>query len=321
MKYHPHGGVLFVTFSIEQGVLLLCNPLCEAVLKSCLARAQFMYPVKIVAFLIEGTHVHLLLVVDSPDDIPSFIRHFKTESAHALNRILGRAKRTIWCEGYDSPIVLTPLRTLLVLSYIYTNPTKDNLKSSIDNYPGVSSWRMFRKEELKKSWKRLKRPYYQPLSSDMHNLRGYTKEAERLLSLTQKTHTFVLSPDAWLDAFGIDEEGERRSLNQKLIDRVRTIEEREDRCRTEQGKRVVGAERLRHQVFDTTRISRKEGRKMWCLSEDRELRMQFITFLKNLITRARAVRERWRVGDYSLPYPLGLYPPSQPKLAEPLAAW
>jgi hypothetical protein len=63
MKYHPHGSVLFATFSIEQGILLLCNPLCEAIIKSCLARAQFMYPVRVVAFLIEGTHIHLVLVV------------------------------------------------------------------------------------------------------------------------------------------------------------------------------------------------------------------------------------------------------------------
>jgi len=52
MKYHPHGSVLFATFTIAQGVLLLCNPLCEAILKNYLARAQFMYPVRVVAFLI-----------------------------------------------------------------------------------------------------------------------------------------------------------------------------------------------------------------------------------------------------------------------------
>lgn len=151
MKYHPHGSVLFATFSIEQGILLLCNPLCEAILKSCLARAQFMYPVRVVAFLIEGTHIHLVLVVDNPDDVPAFIRHFKTESAHALNRILGRRKRTIWCEGYDSPVVLTLLRTLMVLTYIYSNPAKDDLEKSIDRYPGVSSWKMLRKENTKRA--------------------------------------------------------------------------------------------------------------------------------------------------------------------------
>ena len=83
----------------------------------------------------------------------------------------------------------------------------------------------------------------------------------------------------------------------------------------------MGAESLRHQAFDTTRLSKGEGKRMWCLSEDRELRIEFVSFLKSLFAEARAIRERWKVGDYSLPYPLGLYSPNQPKLAEPLAAW
>jgi len=95
--------VLFVTFSLEQGLLLLANPLCLAIIKSCLARAQFKHPVTISAFVIEATHVHLILVVNNPEDIPGFIGYFKRESAHMLNRVLGRRKRTVWCEGYDSP--------------------------------------------------------------------------------------------------------------------------------------------------------------------------------------------------------------------------
>ena len=37
------------------------------------------------------------------------VRKFKTESAHAVNRLLGIRKRTIWCEGYDSPMVYKDL--------------------------------------------------------------------------------------------------------------------------------------------------------------------------------------------------------------------
>ena len=143
LKYHPHGAVLFVTFSLEEVLMLLANPLCRTLLQSCLAVAQDLYPLRISGFLINSNHVHMLLVVENPDDVSGFIRHFKTESAHLLNRVLGRRKRTIWCEGYDSPIVLTPTRALIALSYLYSNPAKDNLEESIDKYPGLSSWEMF----------------------------------------------------------------------------------------------------------------------------------------------------------------------------------
>jgi hypothetical protein len=66
----------------------------------------------------------MLLVVDNPDDVPNFMRHSKTESVHMINGLLGRDMRTLWCEEYDSRIVLTPLRALAFIAYMYANPAK-----------------------------------------------------------------------------------------------------------------------------------------------------------------------------------------------------
>lgn len=321
MKYHPHGSVLFVTFSLEEGLLLLCNPLCEAIIRSCLSRAQFMYPVTICGILVEPNHVHLLLVVDDPSDVPGFMRYFKTESSHMLNRILGRRKRTIWCESYDDPIVLTLQRALLVMTYIYSNPAKDNLEDSIERYPGVSSWKMFVKGEHKKTWKRLRRDDFRFLPGDARNLKGYTREADRVLSLSKNTHEFVIKPNAWLEAFGVRSKEAQGQINKRIIERVRLIEERARRKRKRENRKIIGADKLRTQAFDLTRQSARRGKHMWCLSDKRGIRMKFIDFLKCLFEKARDVQARWALGDLSVAYPLGLYPPSFPKLAEPLHIW
>ena len=71
------------------------------------------------------------------------MKYFKAETAHRINRVLGRKKRTVWCEGYDSPIVLTPLRALVAIAYLYANPAKDGLNYNIDEYEGVNSWKIF----------------------------------------------------------------------------------------------------------------------------------------------------------------------------------
>lgn len=114
--------------------------MCIAIIKSCLARAQFLCPVKICHLATQATHAHLILFVDNPDGVSAFLRNFKVETAHMLSRLLGRDKRTIWREGYDIPIVLTPLRALAAIAYMYANPVKDNLEYSIDRYrfSGVS---------------------------------------------------------------------------------------------------------------------------------------------------------------------------------------
>jgi hypothetical protein len=86
--------------------------------------------------IVEGTHIHLVLVVIDPDDINAFFRHLKTESADMINGLLGRNNRTLWCEGYDSLIVLSPERALMAIACLYANPAQDNFETSIDRYQG-----------------------------------------------------------------------------------------------------------------------------------------------------------------------------------------
>jgi hypothetical protein len=315
MKYHPHGSVLFCTFSLEEGLLLLANPLCEAIIKSCLARAMELHPVKLCHILVEATHVHIILVVINPDDVHAFMRCFKTESAHMINRLLGRNKRTVWCESYDSPIVLTPTRALIAIAYLYSNPAKDNLESSIDRYPGFSSWKMFQSGNFTRQWKRLRRFHFSVVTRDANNLRGYTKRAAEILEQASEMQTFTLEPNAWMEAFGYRSPEEQQKINGRLVSRVRLLEDRAEKKRVREKKRVLGRERLMAEVLDTTYRPKRTGRRMWCLSEKRSVRVEFIRFFKLLMQKAREVREMWGLGDVTVPYPPGLFPPSMPKLA------
>lgn len=320
MKYHPHGSVLFCTFSVEQGLLLLSNPLCLAIIQSCLAAAQLLYPITICHMLVQATHLHMVVVVNDPDHVASFIRHFKTESAHMLNGLLGRRKRTIWCDGYDSPIVLTPIRALVAIAYLYSNPAKDNLESSIARFPGFSTWKMFREGVLTKLWKRLRRPQFRALHRGQHNLRGYTTEAERLLRESREVLPFSIKPNAWLEAFGITDPAQQEMINARLLTRIALLEERAAKKRATCKKTLLGSNRLLTQSIDPLYVPRRSGRRMWCLSERRSVRMAFIEFFRNLMAKARAVRERWQAGETWLRYPPGLFPPSMPKLANVLPA-
>jgi hypothetical protein len=83
----------------------------------------------------------------------------------------------------------------------------------------------------------------------------------------------------------------------------------------------MGRDKLMNQPINTTYRPKRSGKRTCCLSEDRSTRIDFINFIKDLCAKAKAVAARWKLGDYSLPYPLGLYPPSMPKLAEPLGIW
>lgn len=79
----------------------------EILLWSSLDVAQTLDPVKVIAFIVMGNHVHLIVLVEDPSAVESFMERFKCEIAHTVNRLLGRRQVTVWCEGYDSPVILT----------------------------------------------------------------------------------------------------------------------------------------------------------------------------------------------------------------------
>jgi hypothetical protein len=315
LKYHPHGEVLFITSSTEVGLLFLCNPLCTAILKSCLTAALAKYKVRLCHYMIEPNHFHIIIVVEDPEDVPNFIKYFKAESAHRINRVLGRKKRTVWCEGYDSPIVLTPLRALVAIAYLYANPAKDGLTYNIDEYEGVNSWRMFTTGNLSEENKLIPRDEFTYLPTSNQNERGYAIEAARVLATTEQKETLTIEPNAWLETYGITDPKEQLKWNSKVVERVRKLEERAEKARKRTGRRPIGTHRLRNQKFDLTRESSRSGKRMNCLSEKRSERVKFMQFFRQKMYEAREVVRRWAKGDFSVPYPPGFHAPCMPRLA------
>jgi hypothetical protein len=178
---------------------------------------------------------------------------------------------------------------------------------------------MFTSGRLTHQWKRLRRPQFLPIPNGSHTARGYTTLAEEILNDSEEILTFTLEPNAWLEAFGYTAVAEQERINERLVARIRFLEERAQQLRVRRKGRVMGRERLLAQVFDLTYRSKRNGRRMWCLSEKRSVRLEFIRFFKALMRKAREVRERWKLGDVAVPYPPGLYPPSMPKLANVIA--
>jgi REP element-mobilizing transposase RayT len=319
-KIHIHGTVLFVTFSLETGLFLLANPLLKTIIGSALARAQELHPLTICHFLFEATHVHMIVVVENPDDVKGFLERFKTESAHAINRLLGRRNRTVWCDGYDSPVLLTAQDVIREIVYTYTNPAKDNLEDSIRKYPGLSSWEMFTKGRPEQQYPWVHRSDVPCIKGKIISPQMASALARHLSGRAAERHSFRIEPNAWMNCFGIRTKEDQEEVNADIVRRIQQREKRFRNKRKKNRKTVIGRERLlREQLKPNHEPKRKEGRRMWCICADKELRKIFISTMKELIEQAVEVYQRWKKGDYTVPFPLGLYPPSMPKVAEPLS--
>lgn len=306
-------SVVMLTSRVQQGLPFVCTPLMEMIIWSALAVAQSHYPIKIIAFVVMGNHVHIIALVEDPTVIESFMERFKCETAHAVNRLLGRRQVTVWCEGYDSPTILTVEDLIEKLAYVYANPVRAHRTDSISNYQGVSSWQMFVSGDVSKEVKRVRRTFLEPLPSGTLSRSQQEQAASMIEAQVTETLTFTLAPDAWMKAF--PSSLSVTDLNEKLLKRVQAIEAEMAQLRDSKRITLPSADKVFSQPIDAPYAPQSFGRRMWCICWDIPLRVAFIDFVRKLKTQARAVRDRWLQGDLSSPFPVGLFPPPQPMLA------
>lgn len=289
--------------------MLPANPLVKFLIKAALVRAYKHHPLEINHFIVNGTHIHMIVRIENPEDLPKFMERFKTESAHYLNRILGRRKRTVWCERYDSPAILTKERTIDYITYLYTNPVKDGLIESINHYPGLSSWDNYKANTVNIKCNYITRDSLFEMPQEKGFL--FFQKMKNLLSKDNPARgNFVINPNGWMKAFGVKELSEVNKINKTIQKRIKEIQLKlwEDK------KSFMGRAKLENQGINLDYRSNRSGRKMWCLSDNRQIRINYINYVKNLCEEANEIYQKILGGDFSEKYPAGLFPPRLPLL-------
>ena len=252
----------------------------------------------------------MLLVVRNPEHVSSFMGYIKTESAHAINRLLGRPQRTVWQDGYDSPILLDAEKVEHYIKYIYLNPARADLTEHIGQYPGVSSWEMFKSGRHKETHRRLDRSSIKALTSPALSINEQRGLVSRYDELPGVAYEFILEPDAWKECFP----EESTSDENRLLTEIAEEEEEVTTKRKQEKRAVIGSTALRRQSMTKEWQPKKRGKRMICLSSEKELRLSFINFYKSLCDRAVRAYELWKKADFSIPIPAGLFAPRPPPL-------
>lgn len=314
----PH-TVVMLTSRVQQGLPFVCTPLMELILWSALGVAQNLYPVKVIAFVVMGNHIHIIVLVEDPTTVESFMERFKCETTHAINRLLGRRQVTVWCEGYDSPVILTIDDLVEKLAYVCANPVRAHRAASISEYQGVSSWRMFTSGQVVREVKRIRRTFLAPITTGKASASVRLEEAALVENQATENLTFTLSPNAWAAAFSNQITTER--FKERVLRRVHEIEEEMATIRVRERISLPTEFEVTSQPIGTLYSPEKFGKRMWCICGDITLRVAFISFIRNLRERARKVRLEWLRGNWRESFPIGLFPPTQPMLANVLPAY
>ena len=134
------------------------------------------------------------------------------------------------------------------------------------------------------------------------------------------THTLNLFPWLWLRHFAEElPEGGVKEVKRRIFERIRGVEEENRKRRACAKKRVLGKERLRAQALLKPHTPKKKERKIFLQSQFADIRQALIDEFKRIDALCRKIYERWKRGDFSVPWPPGTFPPPLPPQANALA--
>jgi putative transposase len=247
----------------------------------CLALAAKGANMGVVAFLAHSNHHHTI-VVDTDGRMPEFLERLHKLVAKHQNALRGRWEN-FWASEATSVVELAePDDILAKITYVLTNPVKDQIVSRADQWPGATSLRA----NLKGGGLDARRPR-----------RFFRKDGElpeRVTVACVRPPGFGhLSPAGW------------RSL---LDGHVRRVEEASAKERGQRGIQILGrAQVLRQRPTDRPRSA--EPRRQLSprvAAVNKWARIEALQRNKVFIAAYRAARELWLLGKEAT-FPFGTY--------------
>jgi len=312
-KFFVHGDVLMITSRTEEGLPFPPNDLINSLTLGILARAQELYPVEICHYVFLSNHFHLIVRVLNPADVPRFIGYLKGEMAHVVNRLLGRRRKTVFNREYDSPKFLTPEDVKKYITYLYLNPATSGLESSVNKYPGLSSWKAFSGEKRFIQAKKVSRREIKPLPTSSLSITESSRlSAHYMKKAKGRSCVLEITPDAWAESFeyfNIDR------TNQDILEEIAREEERLSEKRKAENKHVIGATSLKRTSMEKEHRPQKFSKRMTVICSDLRLRIDYLSLYKELCVEAQRIYKKWKKGLTKLTMPPGMFPPAMPVLA------
>ncbi len=300
------GKIYEICFRTEEGLPLVCTPYMDAILKGILVTAFSNYKVDLVSFIVMGNHLHMHIRVVNPEHVDDLVCYIKRESAHAINNLLGRKRRTVWLEGYDAVIVLDFEKMVERFAYVFLNATRANLETTIDLYPGLNSWSSICSDVDTLRGRRIPREKIPALPSSAMSLDDQQQLTEALLRESLPEQQIQIKPFAVIEAFHEAKHLTPDAVRDKIIRRVREQEQRLNRSR--QGN-VLGAHALRLASMCAAHVSKKFGRKMWCFGSTQEIRRGYIDWFKERIAETVELKKLLSRTEYIRNLPSGFFAP------------
>jgi len=294
--------------SVQRGLPFVHAKYMEILLKGILAAAQSMFPMTICHFIFMANHIHLLAIVNNPEDVPRFMDYFKSETGHVLNRLMGTTGQSFWISGYDSPSILSAEKFLERMEYLYLNPVEAEIASSCRLYKGLNTFESLLQGDTIERHRRVGRNLVNELPHGNLSKSFQSELANSFLEAEGLDYELRIEPWAWLSCYEESCEWEVEAVQKRFLSKLVESEKRI------QGRGPDFPSKPTNQDIRTPYNSKRRGLKMICLSDCPKQRSAFISTFKILANLARTAYQQSKLGIRIVPPP-GFFLPGGALLA------
>jgi hypothetical protein len=309
----------------REGLPLPPTETTNQLLTGILARAQRDDKVTLCNFVEINNHTHQHVIPEDPLKHTKFYMEYQKKVTDSVRKLTKLERLRLW-EGRPSVIMLAQLEDAIKrLVYLFVNPAKAGLVTSIEEYPGLSTWDAFKACEPSVDAEVTMQAHWTPVSSleplPEGNRLSPANDREFARHLREKEGTLeyslVVKPLAWLRTYGVRDPVQVEAIRQDIIRRVYTEEAAIAKERIEERRPVLGAARLKQQEYFRSHTPKRKERRIFVICGNNELRPQLIATHKEI---SRTHRECYRLLKDGLPHewPPGTFIPwVPPKVCRP----
>jgi hypothetical protein len=245
-------------------------------LAGILARTQRDEKVTLCNFVEMNSHTHQHVIPDNPNQHVKFYMEYQKKVTDSIRKLTKLRRLQLW-EGRPSVIMLAELQDgINRMVYLFCNPAKAGLVASIDHYPGLNTWEAFKTCEPSVDAEVRIRAHWTPVSL-LEPLPGGSRlspandrEMAKQMRETEGTLEYELVVKQIED------------IRQSIIRRVYAREAELAKDRLEEGKPILGAERLRQQPYLRPHTPKKKERRIFVICANDVVRPQIIASQKDI---------------------------------------
>ena len=285
-----------------------------------MARANRDNKVQICHFVWMANHAHILLVAGNPHDFCRYYSELMKKVTETWKALFGLDRLLLWETRISVIELITPEDVEERIAYFYQNPANANLVSTIDKYPGLSSWRFFKgcNDSVDSVYTRPVKWYQYNQLPALLSEEDLTHPPPLLLLQALKGFTnesFELHPNAWMRPFGITDADEVKATNMRIINAVGTQQEVLAAHRRSEGKNVMGVDQLKRETPTLSGWEPNEkSDRIFVICKDVFLRIEYIKEYKKFCEWCADARKKVLAGVKDVLWPNGAFIPWFPPL-------